>query len=182
VSGPLPAWDPSSPVPLVALGQSAGSTSWYATLLRIAPDGALSENTAARVLVFGFEDDPPELVYDGTVGGRMTGWDPLDPIPIAMMGRVGNDWTMALARISSDGTLSDVIVDRLVVWAWRSGRPNVRYSGPPGGMLSGWNAASPQPLVLGGKLGADWFVTLARIDEDGTIAENVAESLIVWGW
>jgi len=182
VSGPLPGWDPASPVPLIALGQAAGSTAWNTTLVRIAADGTLSDNVAARILIYAFEGDPPDLIFDGPVGGRLPSWDPAAPLPLVMMGCQGTDWVLALARIAPDGTLSDVIVDRLLVWTWSSGGPGVLYSGPIDGAVIPWNAASPEPLVMGGALGGSWFATLARIDEDGSLADNLAETITVWGW
>jgi hypothetical protein len=184
VSGPLPGWDPSVPIPLVAIGQPSGSSSWYATLVRIAADGTLSENLAERILIFGFDDDPPALIYDGPVGGQLPNWNSAAPIPLVMMGRIESQdaWTLALAEIASDGTTSGIVVDRLVVWGWRTGGPTLLYQGPVPGTLPGWDAALPSRLVMGGALNGSWYVTLARVDADGTLAENLSETLTVWGW
>ena len=73
--------------------------------------------------------------------------------------------------------------DRDAGWGWRSGGPRLEYSGPvDAATIGGRNADSPSPLVMGGALGADWFVTLARIDADGSLAENLAGTIYVRRW
>jgi len=64
-----------------------------------------------------------------------------------------------------------------------AGGPIELYRGPVvGGSVPGWDPDDPRPLVISGRQGADWIATLARIDDDGMLSDNVAEELIVWGW
>ncbi len=169
------------------LGQLAGI--WIATLARVADDGALSDNVAGEIVVWGWDDAPP-LLYDGPViGGTIPGWNADAPIPVVMLGRIDADasWVATLASIAPDGALGDNVADRIVVWGWADGAPagpSLAFSGAPGGVLPGWDPAEPRPLVMLARLAASetWWSTLATIAADGTLGGNVAERLDVWDW
>ena len=61
--------------------------------------------------------------------------------------------------------------------------PIVLYEGPVvGGTIPGWDPDDPRPLIMLGQLLDQWIVTLARIDADGSLSDNTAQQLIVWGW
>jgi hypothetical protein len=63
------------------------------------------------------------------------------------------------------------------------GTPIVLYEGPVvGGVVPGWDPDAPRPLIMLGQLLDQWIVTLARIDGDGSLSDNVAQQIIVWGW
>lgn len=125
-----------------------------------------------------------DSLYGGPVGGALPGWDSDAPIPLVMLGRQtgSQDWLMTLASIAEDGTIGDNVADRIIIWGWPSGGPSERYDGPvdASAALSSWDP--PEPLVMGGALGTLWFATLARIDADGSLHENVSNRLLVWGF
>jgi hypothetical protein len=188
VGGSVPGWNPDDPRPLVLLGRQG--TDWIATLARIADaDGSLSDNVAEEIVVWGWAAPPP-LLYDGpVVGGAIPGWSADDPMPVVMLGRLDLDasWVATLASIAPDGSLGENIADRIVVWGWPAGTvgaPTLRYGGPvdAGAVLRGWDPDAPAPLVLLGRLGETWQSTLARVGADGTLSDNFAEELRVWGW
>jgi hypothetical protein len=184
--GIVPGWDPDAPRPLVMLGREGDE--WVATLARIDGGGALSDNFAEEIVVWGFTVDPTVL-YDGPVGGVLDGWDPAAPIPLVMMGHDGADgsWVATLASIAPDGALSDNFADRIVVWGWAGAEPSapdLRYEGPvAGGTLPGWNTDDPAPIVALGTPGFElWIATLVRIAPDGALSDNVATEIRIWGW
>ena len=185
VGGSIPGWDPDAPRPLVMLGRDADD--WVATLARIGPDGALSDNVTEEIIVWGFAADPP-LLYEGPVAdGSIDGWDPASPSPMVMMGRQGVDWVATLATIEPDGAIGDNFAEEIKVWGWTGvepSAPTLRYEGPvAGGTLDGWDASAPEPLVVLGTPGFDlWVTTLVRIADDGALSDNVAMSLRAWGW
>ena len=184
--GSVPGWDPDAPRPLVMLGRMGDD--WIATLARVDATGGLSDNAAEEIVVWGFEAEPTVL-YDGPVGGALADWDPSAPIPLVMMGHDAADesWVSTLASIAPDGTLSENVADRIIVWGWTGAEPSApqpRYDGPiDGAVLPGWNARDPAPIVALGTPGFDlWIATLVRIAPDGTLSDNLAMSLRVWGW
>jgi hypothetical protein len=190
VGGQLADWNSASPYPLVALGK-AGSD-WYLTLLDIAADGTLGNNVAERVVVWGWPPGTagaPSLLYDGPVGGTLSGWDAAVPLPL--VGLAGpaapSTWQMTLLLVHPEGTLTDNVAERVVLWGWHGmdpGAPSIRYDGPVGGLLPGWNASAPEPLVAGGESSAvgSWWMTLCSLATNGTIGDNVSDRIVLWGW
>jgi hypothetical protein len=186
--GLVPGWDPDNPRPLVMMGRLGSD--WVATLARLGDDGALSENTAEEIIVWGF-DTPPPLLYDGPVGGTIPNWDSQSPTPVVMLGHRDSDgaWWSTLSTIAPDGAVGDNASDRLVVWGWPGGtpgEPGVAYDGPldANAAVSGWNADDPPPLVLMATFTGTgiWQATLARISSDGSLSDNLANEIIVWSW
>jgi hypothetical protein len=187
IGGEIPGWDPDDPRPLVLLGRQGAD--WIATLARIGDDGALSDNIAEEIIVWGWDAAPP-LLYDGPlVGGTIPNWSADDPTPVVMLGRLELDasWVATLASISPEGALGDNFADRILVWGWppaTPASPELRYVGPidETAVLRGWDPDAPAPLVLLGRLGETWQSTLVRIAADGRLSDNIAEELRVWGW
>jgi hypothetical protein len=188
VGGVVPGWDPDAPRPLIMLGQLLDQ--WIVTLARIDANGALSDNVAQQIIVWGWEQEPP-LLYDGpVVGGAIPDWSADDPTPVVMMGydAANTDWVATLATIAADGSLGDNMADRIVVWGWpvgALGAPDLRYSGPiAGGVLPDWDPQAPEPLVMLARFaGQDiWQSTLVSIGPGGELRGNVADELVAWGW
>ena len=187
--GSLPGWDPDVPRPLVMLGRQGQD--WIATLAAIDETGALFDNVAEEIIVWGWDDTPP-LLYDGPViGGAIPDWSVDDPFPVVMLAQQTGttSWATTLALIGPDGVLDQNLAERIVVWGWPTatpGAPTSRYAGPvdAGAVLRGWNPDAPEPLVMLGRFpGEDmWVATLARIAPDGTLSDNVTTELRVWGW
>lgn len=184
----VPGWDPEAPRPLVMMGRQ-GQT-WSATLAQIGADGSLSQNLAEEIVVWGWEVPPPVL-FDGQVGGSIAGWSADAPRPVVMLGysEAQHVWWSTLASIGPGGELGDNVSDRLVVWGWTPadlGAPHEIYAGPldASAVIPGWSSSDPDPLVMLGRLtGVDtWQATLASIDADGVLGDNLAEELVVWGW
>lgn len=127
----------------------------------------------------------PTVLYEGPVaGGTVPGWNPDDPRALIMLGRLANTWVVTLARIDADGNLSDNTAQTLTVWGWDD-EPPVLYDGPVvGGAIPGWSSNEPIPVVMAGYLEADgtWATTLASIGADGSLGDNLADRIIVWGW
>jgi len=187
IGGAVPGWDPDDPRPLALLGRQG--TDWIATLARIGDDGALSDNVAEEIIVWGWDAAPP-LLYDGPlVGGAIPNWSADDPMPVVMLGRLDLDasWVATLASISPEGALGDNFADRILVWGWppaTPAAPELRYTGPidDGAVLRGWDPDAPTPLVLLGRMGDTWQSTLVRVGADGRLSDNFAEELRVWSW
>lgn len=186
--GAVPGWDPENPRPLLMMGRQG--TDWIATLAQIGPDGSLSQNAAEEIVVWGWASAPMPL-YDGPVGGTLPSWSADTPHPVVMLGRspAQDAWWSTLATIGPDGELGDNVADRIIVWGWPMpgpGSPVPVYAGPldEGAIVPDWNPDDPEPLVMLGRLAdADtWHATLARIGPDGTLSDNAAEELHVWGW
>lgn len=126
----------------------------------------------------------PVQLYRGSVAAAsIPGWDPGDPRPLLMMGRLGETWVSTLARIGDDGTLSENLAEEIVVWGWDIEPPQL-YDGVVGGVLTPWSSADPYPVVLVGHRDVDgaWVTTLSSIDAAGTLGDNAADRLVVWGW
>lgn len=187
LGGVVPNWDPRAPRPLLMMGRLG--TNWVATLAMIGPDGSLSSNAAEEIVVWGWDVAPPQL-YDGDVGGSLPGWSAESPYPVVLVGSLSanGSWTTTLSSIDAAGTLGDNVADRLIVWGWDGpvpGAPTTLYDGPiVGGSLDGWDDSNPVPLVMLARLPASdvWQATLASIAPDGTLSENLAEHILVWGW
>ncbi len=185
--GIVPGWDPEAPRPLLMMGRLGES--WQTTLARIGDDGSLSENAAQEIIVWGWEVEPPQL-YDGPLGGTLPSWSAATPYPIVLIGERTSDgaWLTTLASIDEAGTLGGTVVNRLIVWGWASAEPaapSVVYDGPvAGGSLPGWNPDDPVPLVMLARPSGtmDWWATLSSIAADGSLGDNVAEQIVVWGW
>lgn len=121
--GALPGWSADGPIPVVMLGRTEAESSWVATLASIGPDGALGDNLADRIVVWGWPDGTPGApaqAYDGPVGGMLPGWDPDQPRPLVMLARFADadTWQSTLATIAGDGTLGGNVADELRVWDW----------------------------------------------------------------
>lgn len=56
------------------------------------------------------------------------------------------------------------------------------YDGPVGGQLAGWDHAAPWPMVAMGQSSDTWLLTLLDVAPDGTLGNNVANRVVVWGW
>lgn len=186
--GTVPGWDPQAPRPLLMMGRQGDS--WVATLAQIGADGSLSQNVAEEIVVWGW-DVAPELVYDGPIGGALEGWDPQTPRPVVMLGysELQQVWWSTLASIGPGGELGDNVSDRIVVWSWPPADPAAPqsvYAGPldANAKVPGWSSDDPQPLVMLGRFAnADtWQATLASIASDGTLGDNLADEIAVWGW
>jgi hypothetical protein len=184
----VPGWDPDDPRPLVMMGRMG--TDWLATLARLGDDGALSENAADEIVVWGWAEAPP-LLYDGPVGGLVPDWDPTHPIPLVMLGHRESDgaWWSTLSTIAPDGATGTNVADRIVVWGWPDatpGAPTEVFAGPLDGnaVVPGWDADAPAPLVMMGTFTGTgiWQSTLARIDAGGRLSDNLATDIVVWGW
>jgi hypothetical protein len=185
VDGTVPGWTHDDPRPLVMMGRQADE--WVATLARIDASGALSQNTAEEIIVWGFAVDPP-VVYDGPVGGTLDGWSPGAPEPVVAMGYRESDdsWFATLLSIAPDGSIGDNVADRIVVWGWSGAEPSapmLAYTGAVGGQLDAWNARAPDPIVALGTPGFEvWLATLVRIAPDGTLSDNTATEIRIWRW
>ena len=186
--GSVPGWDPDNPRPLLMMGRLGND--WVATLARLGDDGALSDNAAEEIIVWGFETAPP-LLYDGPVGGTLDAWDASDPTPLVMLGFRESDgaWWSTLSTIGPDGATGTNAADRIIVWGWPDGdptRPAIAYAGPldANAVVSGWDENNPEPLVLMGTFTGTgiWQSTLASVSPSGELTENLANEIRVWSW
>lgn len=125
------------------------------------------------------------MLYEGAVvGGVVPGWDPDAPRPLIMLGSLLDQWIVTLARIDTDGSLSDNTAQQIIVWGWEQ-EPPLLYDGPVvGGAIPSWSASDPTPVVMMGydQTDGSWVSTLASIAADGSLGDNVADRIIVWGW
>lgn len=127
---------------------------------------------------------PVELYRGPVVGGGLPGWDPEAPRPLVLLGRQGDDWVATLAGIDENGGLFDNAAEEIVVWGWDDAPP-LLYDGPViGGAIPGWDPSDPFPVVMLAQLNGatSWYATLAQIGADGSLDQNAAERIIVWGW
>ena len=155
---------------------STGSVSDSGSDADTSGSGATSESDS------GGDAGPVELYRGPVDGGSVPGWDPDNPQPLVMMGRQGDEWVATLARIAADGSLSDNTAEEIIVWGFAIDPPEL-YDGPvTEGSIDGWDPDDPPPLVMMGQQGDEWVATLASIQPDGTLGDNVAERIIVWGW
>ncbi|GAC1600543.1 MAG: hypothetical protein NVS3B20_21710 [Polyangiales bacterium] len=192
--GRLKDWAADSPYPLVVLAsRTASSQDWQASLVSVHDDGALGENVAEKVRVYGWPigaSGAPNPLYDGPLDSkaRVPAWNDADPRPLLAMGRISasGDWVATLLQIGADGSMSNNAAERLIVYGFGASPPMKLYDGPAStARLPAWSSDAPRPFITVGRtasVGPTWQMTLGTVAKDGALTDVFVERLRVWGW
>lgn len=187
----VPGWSASAPRPLIVEALLASSSTWWVSIARISPAGQVSEIVADEVRVWGWSPGATEAAVELAAGPlattRVPGWSTAAPRPLVLGARQNGsqDWFVAIARVDTDGALSQLVADDVAIWGWPAGiGPTKEYDGPLSAAVAApWNATSPRPLiVLANQSQPEWYVSMAGIDASGSVGGIVADTVEVWGF
>ena len=186
----VPDWDAAAPRPLVVEAYLATSTTWWVSIARISPAGAVSGIVADEVRIWGWADgaDAPDQLASGPLATtRVPDWSASAPRPLVLGARQdgSQDWFVAMAKVHPDGALSELVVDDVTIWGWPTGAgPTREYDGAlASAHISPWSADAPRPLVvLANQATPEWYVSLVGVDATGTVGGIVAETVEVYGF
>jgi hypothetical protein len=187
----IPGWSASAPRPLMVEAYLASSSTWWVSIARIAPGGQVSEIIADEVRIWGWPDGdaaaPVELAAGPLATTRVPGWSASAPRPLVLGARQdgSQDWFVAIAKVHTDGALSELVADDIAIWGWPAGTgPTQEYDGPLAtAAIAPWSAASPRPLiVLANQSQPEWFVSMVGIGPTGAVGGIVANTVEVWGF
>jgi hypothetical protein len=135
----------------------------------------------------------PTLLYDGPrdMSAAVPGWSPDHPRPIIVFARYSAEttWHVSMAEVYETGVVGGMVTDLVRFWGWgdlSAEAPVLFYEGPldASARIPGWSSDDPFPVIVLSRYFGDstWFVSMAEISGDGTVAGMVTDEVKVWGW